>query len=147
MGVQIVNQYNDASRGVFQDASLAKQLVSFEGLKFRGRNGVCNVTPTDIDGLVQLDKEKCFIFFELKHSGAVPYGQATALAKLADFVQAGGANCVVFVAVHNTPREQTIMAKDAIVRDIYWKGKWYSEHKKRTLREIALNFVDFIKEN
>lgn len=90
MGVQIVNQYNDASRGVFQDASLAKQLVSFEGLKFRGRNGVCNVTPTDIDGLVQLDKEKCFIFFELKHSGAVPYGQATALAKLADFVQAGG---------------------------------------------------------
>ena len=142
-----MNQYDNASRGTFQNENHAKQLVSFEGLRFKGRNGISNVTPTDIDGLVQLDKENCFIFFELKHSGGVPYGQASALTKLADAVQAGGTNCVVFVAVHNTPFPQTIIAKDSIVRNIYWKGKWYVEYKGRTLYEIAINFIDFIKED
>lgn len=141
-----MNHYEDNNRGTFQ-TEYAKQLVSFDGLKFKGRNGLNNVTPTDIDGLVQLDNENCFIFFELKHSGSVPSGQSSALEKLADAVQAGGVNCVIFIAVHNTPYPETIMAKDAIVRNIYWKGKWYVEYKGRTLHKIALSFIDFIKED
>lgn len=140
-----MNSYEGNSRGKFQ-TEFAKQLVSFEGLKFKGRNGISNVTPTDIDGLVQLDNENCFIFFELKHSGGVPLGQSSALARLADAVQAGGVKCAVFVAIHNTPYPETVMAKDAVVRNIYWNGKWYIERKGRTLHEIALNFIDFIKE-
>lgn len=141
-----MNNYEDATRGMFQCIEHAKQLVSFEGLRFKGRTGLNNVTPTDIDGLVQLDNENCFILFELKHSGGAPYGQASALTRLADAIRAGGVHCAVFVAVHNTPYPQIIMAKDAIVRNIYWDGKWYIEYKGRTLHEIALSFIDFIKE-
>lgn len=144
MGGEVVNNYNDANRGTFQ-TEYARQLVSFEGLKFKGRNGLANVTPTDIDGVVQLDNENCFIFFELKHSGGVPSGQATALARLADAVQNGGTDCVVFVAIHNTPFPQTIMAKDAVVKYIYWNGKWCPEKKQRKLYEIALDFINYIK--
>lgn len=141
-----MNNYSDANRGRFQNEKLAKQLVSFEGLRFKGRNGFNNVTPTDIDGCVQLDNENCFIFFELKHSGSVPGGQSGALTKLCDAVNAGGVECVVFVAEHNTPYPETIMAKNAIVKRIYWNGKWWREPKGRTLHEIAINFIDFIKE-
>ena len=143
MGGEIMNSYEDGSRGKFQ-TEFAKQLVSFEGLKFKGRNGISNVTPTDIDGLVQLDNENCFIFFELKHSGGVPFGQSSALEKLADAVRAGGTECVVFIAVHNTPYPDTIVAKDAVVRNIYWNGRWWIERGNRTLHEIAMSFIDFI---
>ena len=141
-----MNYYEDSIRGKFQNTNYAKQLVSFDGLKFMGRNGISNVTPTDIDEVVQLDNENCFIFFELKHSGSVPSGQKSALAKLADVVQAGGTNCVVFVAIHNTPFPETIIAKDAIVTSVYWKGSWLPEKKRRTLYEIALGFINYIKE-
>lgn len=141
-----MTSYEGTERGTFQNKQYAKQLISFEGLRFRGRNGYNNVTPTDIDGLVQLDNENCFIFFELKHSGDVPTGQSKALTRLCDAVQAGGVNCVVFVAIHNTPYDQMIIAKDSVVQKIYWNGKWYAESRHRRLYEIALNFISFIKE-
>lgn len=141
-----MNQYDDASRGTFQNEKHAKQLVSFEGLRFKGRNGIYNVTPTDIDGLVQLDNENCFIFFELKHSGGVSHGQGSALMKLCDAVNAGGVECAVFVALHNTPYPETIIAKDAVVSHVYYKGHLYQERKHRKLYEIALNFIDYVKE-
>jgi len=138
-----VTNYDDATRGEFQ-TEYAKQLVSFEGLKFKGRNGINNVTPTDIDGLVQLDNEKCFIFFELKHSGDVPSGQRNALAKLADAIQANGTDCVVFVAEHNTPYPETITAKDAIVTRIYWRGNWRERSKRNTLHKEISNYIQYI---
>ena len=141
-----MNNYSDADRGKFQ-TEYAKQLISFDGLKFKGRSGFNNVTPTDIDGVVQLDNENCFIFFELKHSGFMPCGQSDALTKLCDAVQNGGVNCAVIVATHNTKYPETIMARNAIVSQLYMKGQWYTERKGRTLKEIALKFIDFIKED
>lgn len=142
-----MNSYRDVSRGQFQNLNYAKQIVSFDGLRFMGRNGLCNVTPTDVDGLVQLDKENCFILFELKHSGDMSTGQESALTKLCDAIQAGGTNCIVFMAVHNTPYPEPIIAKDAVVKRVYWNGRWYIDRKNenRKLYEIALSFVDFIK--
>lgn len=141
-----MNNYNSSNRGMFQNEELAKQLISFEGLRFSGRNGMSNVTPTDIDGLVQLDNENCFIFFELKHSGGMSLGQATALTKLCDAVKAGGVDCALILAVHNTPYPEKIMAKDARVSFIYMDGKWWPERKNRTLKEIAEGFINYIKE-
>ena len=140
-----MNQYENGTRGVFQ-TEYAKQLISYDGLKFKGRSGVLNVTPADIDGVVQLDRENCFMFFELKYSGTVPTGQSDALTRLADAVQKGGVNCAVFVAIHNTPFPETVMAKNAIVKKMYWNRKWYYESKGRTLYDIMLGFIDFIKE-
>lgn len=147
MGRDSMNSYNDLTRGTFQYDDFAKQVVSFDGLLFRGRNGISNVTPTDIDGMVQLDKENCFVIFELKYSGGMPTGQSTALTKLCDAIQAGGTNCVLIVAIHNTPYPKPIIAKDAKATCAYWNGKWYRETKNRTLYEIAINFVDFFRKN
>lgn len=79
--------YSDANRGTFQNEQFAKQLVSFEGMKYKGRMGYNNVTPTDIDGFIQLDVWNCFIFFELKKYGVPPDGQGCALSNLVDAVK------------------------------------------------------------
>lgn len=141
-----MNQYKDETRGLYQREECAKQLISFEGLVFRGRNGKNNVTPTDIDGCVQLDAENCFIFFELKHSGGMPTGQKDALAKLCDAVAAGGKNAVVIMAIHNVPVPEKILAKNAIVDEVYWNSKWHSiRHKQEKLGDVAKNYIDYIK--
>lgn len=144
MGVQTLNNYNDLSRGTFQ-TDYGKQLISYEGLTFNGRSGHQNVTPTDIDGVVQLDNENCFIFFELKYSGGVPDGQKTALTRLADAIQAGGKNCIVIVAVHGTAYPEKVIAKEATVTDFYLCGKWHKEKKQRKLYEFAQNYISYIK--
>ena len=140
-----MNYYDDANRGQFQSEQLAKQLVSFEGMRFTGRSGIKNVTPTDIDGLVQLDAENCIIFFELKHSGNAPPGQLCALKKMVDAIEKGGVNSAAFVATHNTPFPETIEAKNAIVNSIYWRGKWWEPKKQHTLYEYMEGYVKYIK--
>lgn len=67
-----MKHYSDENRGTLQNEQYAKQLISFEGMKYDGRNGYKNVTPTDVDGFMQLDVENCFIFFELKRYGEPP---------------------------------------------------------------------------
>ena len=140
-----MNDYSNTERGTFQRPELASQLCSFEGLVFKGRNGHDNVTPTDIDGLVQLDRENCFIVFELKHSGGMSGGQSDAYTRLCDIIQKGGTECIFILAEHNTPFPETIIAKDAIVKKIYMKGKWYEEKKRRTLKEIADRYVEHLR--
>ena len=139
-----MRHYDDLSRGTFQNEQKAKQLVSFEGMLFNGRNGVKNVTPTDIDGFIQLDRENCFIFFELKYSGDAPEGQISALEKAATAIQDGGRECAVFIAVHNTPHTKTVKARDATVIKTFYSGKWYREPKGRTLQEMIERFIDYI---
>lgn len=142
-----MNQYYDLERGTFQ-TGYADQVVSYDGMKFIGRNGVRNVTPTDIDGIVQLDNENCLVIFELKHSGNVPFGQGSALSKIADAVEKGGTNCIVIVATHNTPYPETIIAKDAKVVWIYFKGKWNHPSKDGiTLYEQINSYIEYLKEN
>ncbi len=142
-----MNNYNDAERGKFQVEDYAKQLISFDGMKFEGQNGVRNVTPTDIDGMVELTNINAFIIFELKHSGNLPQGQKQALAKLCDKIEDGGAHAVVFVATHNTPCSQTIIAKDAIVQMIYWDHKWHQgKTPQKKLYDYANDYVKYIKE-
>lgn len=140
-----MNIYYDFDRGTFQ-TQYADQVVSFDGMLFTGRNGVRNVTPTDIDGVVQLDNENCLILFELKHSGGVPFGQSSALAKIADAVERGDTHCIVVVATHNTPYPETIMAKDAKVVWIYFKGKWSRPKTKGiTLYEAINSYIAYLK--
>lgn len=138
-----MNHYEE--RGIFQNVEQAKQLVVFDGMKFRGRNGLMNVTPTDIDGLVQLDYENCVMLYELKHSGGLSRGQADALTNLADAIVAGGIECVVFVAVHNTPADEPIIAKDAIVKWIYYKGVWHKMKNETPLYQMSLDFIEHIR--
>lgn len=145
MVCNFMKDYTNAPRGTIQCKEYAEQLRSYEGLQFKGRSGYYTVTPTDIDGLVQLENENCFLVYELKHSGDVPQGQLMCLQALADRIQAGGSDCAVFVAVHNTPYPEVIMAKDAIVTQMYWRGKWYKKLKSRTLRELSNSYIQYIK--
>lgn len=121
-----MKNYQSNERGTFQCEEYADQKVSFEGMLFPGRYGARTVSPTDVDGFIQLDRINAFIFFELKYgNGDVPAGQLSAFIKLVDAIdnKERGNNSVLIVATHQTEARQTIIAKDTRVAAVYWNGK------------------------
>lgn len=145
MGVCLIKYYSDTNRGTFQNEQYARQLVSFQGMKYKGRSGYKNVTPTDIDGFIQLDENNCFIFFELKKYGLPSDGQGYALTSLVDAVTKGGGKSILFIAQHNEEGNSTIIAKDAVVKKMYWNGKWY-EGDYRTLKDWIDRYIKYLQE-
>ena len=105
---------------------------------FKGRSEILNVSPTDIDGYIQLDRNNVFVFFELKHHGDAPCGQKTALTTMVDTLRKGHGNAVLIIATHNTPAGKTIIARDAIVTATYSDGEWkkYSSGRVKLMETI-----------
>lgn len=142
-----MRDYCDGNRGTFQREDYGKRLVLFDGMKFKGRDGTYNVTPTDIDGCIQLDKENCIIFFELKYTGRIPSGQQSALEKICDAVENGGTNCIIIQAEHKaqgSDASEPIIARDAIVKQVYYQGGWIRIQSKRVLGEFIDHYIAYI---
>ena len=144
MGGEIIKDYN-GERGSIQSVEFMKQPTDFSGMLFEGQKGYMNVTPTDVDGFVQLEKEQIFIFFELKYSGDMPDGQKIALCSLVDALDKGGYNTTLILAVHGTKAPEAIKAKNARVVKCYYKHKWYGTTKDRTLYEMMNSFLKFTR--
>lgn len=138
-----MNSYSDASRGKVQYEEHFKQLVLFDGMKYFGSNGYQNVTPTDIDGFIQLDKENAYIFFELKYEGDLPSGQKRAYVNLVKTINKGGGRAVLFVAEHNS-HEQMINASTAICTKMYNGNGWVASKERTTLGVQILRYIEWL---
>lgn len=135
-----MNSYENATRGTYQNKDYGRQLVSFEGMRYQGSTGLMNVTPTDIDGFIQLNKEDIFIFFELKHGKTfIPFGQAEALTKLVDELND---KAILFVASHGCENGEDIIAAETIVSRFYWNKQW-TYVSSGTLNEWINRFITF----
>lgn len=137
---------NYDERGTFQNDGLAKQLVKFDNMVFTGKNGKKTVTPTDIDGLIQLEKENCIIIFELKYKGDMSDGQSLALERVCDAIIKGKTNAVAFLAEHNTPEPEPIIAKDALVTKAYMGGEWRPAKKPIKLLDAINWYITYVSE-
>ena len=141
-----MNSYEDAARGTYQNRDYARQLVSFEGMVFQGSTGLMNVTPTDIDGFIQLDRENAFIFFEIKHGDPeVPAGQAKALKRLADVIEEGVGNSLLIISTHDKVYTEDVIAGNTIVSRYYTRGKWFKPYTpETTLKQCVDSYIEFL---
>lgn len=127
-------EYADSNRGIIQNRQRARQIIDFSGLQYG------KITPTDLDGLIEY-QNKAFIFYEFKFGNAdLPYGQKLALERLANRIK--DVEVAVLVCEHNTedPNED-INAGNAIVRNIFYRGKWYSEKRRRSVKQVTDAFI------
>lgn len=125
-------------RGEIVNRSRAAQLVDFSGLK------IGNITPTDIDGLIEY-QDKLYIFFELKYQGKdLPKGQALAAIRLIDSLNKPS---VFIVADHDADIGTDVDAAKAIIRSYYYSKKWHTPHRPMTLREGIMEFINYIETN
>jgi translation initiation factor RLI1 len=122
-------------RGVIGRRDYASQIRDFSGLRYG------NITPTDIDGLIDFHNA-AWIIFELKHAGAeLPFGQRLALERQVDDLDASGKLSIVLVAEHRDTPPQDINAADAIVIQYRVNGEWHKYSGGKSLRQAIDGFL------
>lgn len=133
--------YTDENRGTIQNEEYAKRIINFGGLRYG------NITPTDIDGVIEYH-DTHIVFFEFKYGEApLPYGQRVALERIVNNCANAGKQAILCVCRHNTPQGQQIDAANTPVSDVYvggsngFTGQWIDEQFGRTLKEICDAFL------
>ena len=116
----------------------ARQINSFLGL-IRRRN----ITPTDIDGIIDYNG-KAFIILEGKYGDAeLPKGQKMALENLANAILESKKKVVVIIFRHNVHNiNNDIIVSQQLVSDIYFKRKWDKITVEKTVLEVIEMFVN-----
>ena len=127
-----------SERGEINYSGRFKQLISFHGIK-RHRN----ITPTDIDALIDYNGN-AFIFFEGKHENKdLDFGQKKAIENLVNGLSESGRPSCCFVFKHNSNVNDIVIAKDCLVTEIYFQGKWKCDIKKRTVLQCIEDFEKY----
>ena len=124
-----------SARGVIRNKQLAQQINDFGGL-CRHRN----ITPTDIDGLIDYNGV-AYVLMEGKHIHAgIPSGQLRAIENLAASLAKGGAMVTAIIYTHDIPPEQSIYVADCTVKQFLFEGKWYYPPEQMTVLRAIERF-------
>jgi hypothetical protein len=112
---------SNENRGSIKYPDRYKQLISYKGLEIHR-----NISPTDIDGVIDYNGN-AFIFLECKlYEKEIDWGQKLAIENLINGLSESGRPSCCLVFRHNKNPDEMIIAKDCIVSEIYFQGKWYA---------------------
>jgi hypothetical protein len=132
----------DENRGKIKYPDRYKQLISYEGLE-RHRH----ITPTDLDGIIDY-RGNAFIIIECKlEYKEIDLGQKMAIENLINSLSEAGKMAICYIIRHNLPSEKIIIAKDCLVSDSYFQGKWRYYTDRKTLLNYIISFEKFCKIN
>lgn len=129
--------YSSTNRGKIQFRDRSRQIIDFSGLQYG------NITPTDIDGLIEY-KDKAYAIIEMKHRNAqMAYGQKIAIERMVNDFTVKGKLAAAFLCEHNVDDwKNDVVAKETIVRSCYFNGKWQNDGK-RTLKTRLDAFIGY----
>lgn len=128
----------DQERGEIRNRERASQLVNFSGVR------AGNITPTDLDGLVEYHNQAYFIV-ELKMEGVeVPMGQFVALQRLCDDLGRSKPHTIVLIARHETPIGKDINAAEAVVEKYRYKGAWKTLDGCHALGDVFRQWTEMV---
>lgn len=104
---------------LIHNVNKARQFADYSGLAFG------NIYPTDVDGYIEYKNIAC-VLYELKYRDAtMPKGQQIALERMVDNARTAGKDAVLFLCSHDAPEEDAIDVANAVVKQIYYCGKWH----------------------
>ena len=127
-------------RGAIQYRERAKQLRDYSGLQFG------NITPTDIDGLIEYHN-KAYIIIELKFKDAIlPAGQRLALERMTDDLSKAQKDAICIIGAHTVEPNQDIDVANAIVVEYRWRMNWQLPRQHYNIREFIELFLSKVVE-
>ena len=99
-------------RGVIEFVSRARQLIKFEGIRYR------NITPTDIDFCLEFD-DTLLILGEVKCVGkTMQKGQRLAITRMCKKWVRAGSSAYGFVCVHNIPSNKDVYISECQITEV-----------------------------
>jgi len=126
-------------RGEIVNRNRAKQLRNFNGLRFG------NITPTDIDGMIEY-KNKCYVIMETKYADTpILYGQELALVRMCDDLHNAGKPTIGIISSHqiSNPEEDIDMA-ETIVERFRYENKWHGG-EGATTKDLVIRFLSWME--
>ena len=119
------------------------QIIDFAGLQRDNiRKGII---PTDIDGFIDYGGN-AFIYFDAKFGDVdVSIGQRKAYENIVNSHRKAGNKATAFIFRHNTPSEESVIAKDGIVDEIYTKVGWVKYDGSATVLGVIQKIEDVWK--
>lgn len=125
-------------RGVIRSRDFANQVKDFSGLCFG------NITPTDIDGMIEY-KNICYVYMESKFDGAeLPYGQRLALERQHDDMRKTKPVLTIICTHHSSG---DIDYANTIVSEYRFGSGWQHPSKETTTAELITRFLTWVENN
>jgi len=126
-------------RGVIVNRARKQQINDFSGL-IRQRN----ITPTDIDGVIDYGG-KSFIYMEGKFQDApLPTGQRKAIEAIVRSHIKSLCNCIAIVFTHSQPAEFDVNVAECVVTEIYCfndnQCQWIVPEKELNVKQVIEYF-------
>lgn len=126
----------DDIKGVIQNVARKQQINDFSGLQFG------NITPTDIDGIIEY-KNTSYIIIEVKYMDTpLPYGQKLFIGR---FIVDVPKPAICIVATHSEhDTNNHVNVGDCLVREVFIKNelRWREPVAPLTVRELCNRFID-----
>ena len=122
-------------RGTIKNIGRKQQINDFSGLRFG------NITPTDIDGIIDY-KNKAFIIIEVKYGDAeLPYGQRLCVERMVAELSKPSLAVVAEHDIHDA--SEPIDVGKCKVREIYLRNekKWRPPKRSFSVRELCEKFL------
>ena len=115
-------------RGSYNHRRMGKQLLCFDGITYG------NVTPMDIDGLIEWHDQKR-VLLEIKLNGVkVLGGERLALERMVNDFAKIGKESIAIIADHKVfETDKDVMVRDCIVREIYYSREKVWRPTKRIM--------------
>ena len=126
-------------RGVYQSVNRGRQLLLFDGLRYG------NITPTDMDGVIEYHNH-LWLMFEAKLEGKeVPTGQRLLLERFIQDAKKARKHGIAAIVEHNVQdTNRNIYLKDCKVRELITTENqtWRPPKYEITVKEITDKFID-----
>lgn len=126
-------------RGVYQNVNRGRQLLRFDGLKWG------NITPSDIDGIVEFH-DSVWVICEVKLGKKdLPLGQRLTLERFVDDTTKAGKHSIAIIAEHciDNPYKDVFLKSDCMVREFYATEtkKWRPPKKPMTVEALMDTYI------
>jgi len=120
-------------RGKIRNPKRATQLRDFSKIRYD------NITPTDIDGVIEYHN-KCYVFIEGKVEGtSVPYGQRIALERICNDLRKPS---IAIIAVHNVPPEEAVDYSICKVEKYWFEKEWREPKRELSVKQLIDGFIE-----
>lgn len=113
--------------GKVQSIARVKQPILFEGMRYN------NITGTDIDFFIEA--RRAYVIGEFKYGDKpLDYGQRLALENLARDLHPRPT--LLFVASHDVPTHQPVVAAECRVTEVQWRGVRLADSRLSNIRSV-----------
>lgn len=122
-------------RGQIRNVALGTQVRDYSGLTY------AKITPTDIDGIIEMD-HKLVIIYEIKHKDApVPDGQRWVFERIVDALNKTHYAAYLLYVEHSMPPEQPIDVAQCLVSSCYHSGQRYQYVRPHTAKAVTDSII------